>query len=357
MMNHMEKTDMIGLPRPSSTTRRRFLLTLGAAGASAAVGSAFWHFARSGKVARLPTGLQAAKRTGFALGADVSILALHENQAAAEKAIDAAFAELATVESVMSLYRPESQICRLNEKRELLEPHPYLVQVLRKAQEVSAASDGAFDVTVQPLWTLYANSADAGRLPGTDDIDRIRKYVDWRRVVVSDDRIQLKGSGTAITLNGIAQGFAADRVLAALAANGVRHALVNTGEIGSMGRRGDGECWTFGIQHPRQKDALIRRVHLEGRCLATSGDYETTFTPDFVNNHIFDPHTGRSPQAFQSVTVAARTGLEADALSTAVFADGLERGTKLIESTPGADGLFVLKTGQMRATAGFPGEA
>jgi FAD:protein FMN transferase len=256
----------------------------------------------------------------------------------------------------MSLFRPESQVCKLNEKRELLKPHPYLVQVLRQAQAMSAASDGAFDVTVQPLWTLYANSADAGGTPSADDIDRIRKYVDWRKVDVSDDRIELKGPGTAITLNGIAQGFAADRVLAALAAGGIRHALVNTGEIGTMGRRGDGDPWTIGIQHPRQKDAMIRRVHPDGRCIATSGDYETAFTPDFANNHIFDPHTGRSPQAFQSVTVAAKTGLEADALSTTVFVAGLDRGIRLIESTPGADGFFVLKDGQIRATTGFPGE-
>ena len=346
-------TDSTRLP---SVTRRRFMLTLGVAGVSAAVGSALWRFGRGGKDPRPLAGLQAAKRTGSALGTDVSIVALHESQVAAEKAIDAAFAELDTVESVMSLYRPESQLCVLNGTRELLRPHPYLVQVLRKAQAMSAASAGAFDVTVQPLWTLYANSADAGCQPDPDDVERIRKYVDWRRVVVSDDRIQLKGDGTSITLNGIAQGFAADRVLAALAANDVRHALVNTGEIGSMGRRGDGECWTIGIQHPRHKDAMIRRVHSEGRCIATSGDYETTFTPDYANNHIFDPHTGRSPQVFQSVTVAAMTGLEADALSTAVFVAGLDRGVQLIESTPGADGFFVLKHGQIRATAGFPGE-
>jgi thiamine biosynthesis lipoprotein len=300
--------------------------------------------------------LHAVRRTGRALGTDVSIVALHGTQADAEWAIDAAFAELETVESIMSLYRPESQICRLNETRDLLKPHPYLVQVLRKAQRVSAASNGAFDVTVQPLWTLYANSSAAGRLPSPADIDRIRKHVDWRKVLVSDDRIELKGAGTAITLNGIAQGFAADCVLAALAANGVQHALVDTGEIGTRGRRGDSECWTIGVKHPRQPDALIQRVPLAGRCLATSGDYEATFTPDYANNHIFDPHTGHSPQVFQSVTAVAKTGLEADVLSTAVFVAGLERGIKLIEACPGADGFFVLKSGETRATAGFRGE-
>ena len=335
--------------------RRRFLVTLGATGASAVAGGALWRLAQGGKAVRLPAGLQSAQRSGRALGADVSILALHEDQAVAAKAIDAAFAEIETIESVMSLYRPDSQVSRLNDKREFLKPHPYMVQVLRKANAVSAASNGAFDVTVQPLWTLYANSAATGHMPGPGDIDRVRRHVDWRQVEVADDRIRLKGEGTAVTLNGIAQGFAADRVLAALAANGVRHALVNTGEIGTLGRRDDGERWTVGVRDPRHGDALIRRIALDDRCVATSGDYETVFTPDYVNHHIFDPHTGRSPQAFQSVTVLARTGLEADALSTAVFVAGLDRGRQLIESSPGADAFFVLKDGRTRATAGFHG--
>ena len=128
---------MTDLPRPPSPTRRRFLLTLGAAGASAAVGKALWHFGRCGKAAAPPAGLRAVRRTGFALGADVSVVAMHENPVQAAKAVDAAFAEIETVESVMSLYRTESQVCRLNQDRELLRPHPYLVQVLRKAQSLT----------------------------------------------------------------------------------------------------------------------------------------------------------------------------------------------------------------------------
>ncbi|MFC1588475.1 FAD:protein FMN transferase, partial [Planctomycetota bacterium] len=117
----------------------------------------------------------------------------------------------------------------------------------------------------------------------------------------------------AVTLNGIAQGFAADCMLAALEANGVQHALVNTGEIG-----------VIGIQHPRHKDAFISRARLDGRCIATSGDYATTFSPDGEHNHIFDPRTGHSPKEFQSVTVLAKSGLEADALSTTIFVSGLQ---------------------------------
>lgn len=345
---------MTDSPQAPRVSRRRFLLGLGAVGGSAVAAGLL----RSGRDdPRRVSELEAAERTGFALGANVSIVALHENRAAADQAVRAAFAELEMVESVMSLYRPESQLCRLNREGVLHGPHPYLVQVLQKARAVSAASRGDFDITVQPLWALYANAKKDGRLPSADEIRRARRQVDWRRVDVRRDRIDLKGRGTAVTLNGIAQGFAADRALGALASRGVRHALVDTGEIGAMGRRRDGESWTVGIRHPRQQDAFVSRAPLDGRCVATSGDYGTTFSPDGVHNHIFDPRTGRSPRAFQSVTVLAKTGLEADALSTAVFVAGLERGIELVESTAGADALFVLKNGKSLTTSGFPGRA
>jgi thiamine biosynthesis lipoprotein len=171
---------------------------------------------------------------------------------------------------------------------------------------------------------------------------------------VSRKRIRLAERGMAITLNGIAQGFAADRALSAFDTHGVTCALVNAGEVGCRGRKVTGEQWTAGIQHPRQKDAYLALASLDGRCLATSGDYATTFTPDFVNNHIFDPATGRSPEIFSSVTILAPTAMDADALTKVVFIRGLEQGLKVMESVPHAEGLFVRKDGSAVETKGFP---
>lgn len=316
--------------------RRRFLFMLGGAGGLAALGL-------------LPTrGLRKAERTARALGSRVSLTALHEDLPTAERALDDAFAELDLVEEVMSLYRPHSQICRLNREGTLERPHPYLVEVLQAAERMSRSTDGAFDVTVQPLWELRS----AGRLPDPDTL----RLVDWRQVALSDERIRLRGGGR-ITLNGIAQGFAADRVRAALQAGGVRHALVDTGELGSLGRKADGTPWTAGIQHPREADAYVALAELDGRFMATSGDYATRFTEDFRDNHIVDPRTGLSPTAFSSVTVLAPTGMEADALSTAIFVLGPEKGLDLVRATPGADALFVRKDGRVTVTPGFPRSA
>lgn len=299
-------------------------------------------------------GLHTVKQTAWALGAEVSVVALHERRDVADRAVAAALEELKRVDGLMSLYRPDSELCRLNRQGRLDRPHPYLVEVLRQAQAMSDRSGGAFDVTVQPLWELYAAAKKAGRIPETGEIEAARRRVDWHKIEVAPERICLTGDGMAVTLNAIAQGFAADRVLAELRDHGVAHALVNTGEIGALGGKENGKPWTVGIQHPRRPDAYVALVALEDRCMATSGDYATAFSGDHLYHHIFDPATGRSPDAFSSVTIVAPGGAEADALATAVFVLGPEKGLHLVRSSANREAFFVFKDGRTLATEGFP---
>ncbi|MBM4044650.1 MAG: FAD:protein FMN transferase [Planctomycetes bacterium] len=334
-------------------SRRKFLLMSAGTVGLAALGSRAW--------AKL-AGLKRVERRAHAFGTKVSITALHEREETAAAAIEAALHELELVEQVMSLYRPQSHIRELNRTGRLDEPHPCLVEVLRHAQRISEQSGGAFDVTVQPLWELYAAGGRVGgwadgRIPSAGDVERARRKVDWQKLDVGPKRITLAEPGMAVTLNGIAQGYAADRALAALRAHGVEHALVDTGEIGTLGRKSGREPWTVGIQHPRRLDAYVQLAKLDGGFLATSGDYETTFTPDYVHHHIFDPKTGRSPETLCSVTVLARTGTEADGLATALFVLGVERGFKLLRRFAGAEAMAVRKDGAVLATRGFPRNA
>jgi thiamine biosynthesis lipoprotein len=341
----------------TSPTRRRFLCLAAGLGSAWKLGLAESLMRESSgaeKVVSSAGPLKLAKRTSWALGSDVSITAFHRDQRQAEAGIDDAFAELELVEQLMSIYRPDSQLSRLNRDGILANPHPYLVRVLRYSQELSRRTDGAFDVTVQPLWASYAQQAKRGELPDKDQLGQAAALVDWRQVEVSGRQIRFRRDGMSITLNGVAQGFAADRATDALRAREVRHALINTGEIGALGTRADGDAWTIGVQHPRQSEAFVSLAKLDGRCLATSGDYETYFSDDFRHNHLLDPRTGRSPAELASVSVVAPTAMEADALSTALFVLGPELGSKLIAKTPNADALLVLKNGRTLATDGFP---
>src|SRR5690242_10536244 len=116
--------------------RRRFLIGTGSLAAGA--------FAIFGRNAGARAELREVRRSSVALGTRVSMLALHEDEPRTSKALDAAFADLETIESVMSIYRPQSQLSQLNERGRLESPHPYLVAVLEHAQKMARESDGAF---------------------------------------------------------------------------------------------------------------------------------------------------------------------------------------------------------------------
>ena len=108
------------------------------------------------------------------------------------------------------------------------------------------------------------------------------------------------------------------------------------------------------LPHPRRDDALAATLALDGRCVATSGDYASPFTPDLLHHHIFDPATGDSPTGLASVTVLAPTGLEADGLSTAFMVMGARRAHALAAHLPGVDLLTIAKDGRQWMSAGFP---
>ncbi len=335
-------------------TRRRTFLRRAIGGLLGLAAGSTWSRVVAEGAEDTITGLRTVRVSSHALGSRVSITALHGSERVARQAINAALVELDRVEGVMSLYRPDSQLCRLNRDGRLNRPDPSLVEVLRTADSVAARTGGAFDVTVQPLWVLYARTQRDGRLPDEAELDRVREKVGYRKLSVGGSRLQFDGDGMAVTLNGIAQGYAADQAAAVLRNLGIEHALIDTGELLPLGAKPDGACWTAGIQHPRNPDAFAAVVPSDGRALSTSGDYESDFSPDHRHHHILDPRTGRSPVAFSSVSVLAPTAIEADALSTALFVLGPARGLALIAAFPGVDALFILKDGRSVTTEGFP---
>ncbi|MDB2327102.1 MAG: FAD:protein FMN transferase [Verrucomicrobiales bacterium] len=327
------------LPRRKVLTLGTGVLLLGAVGWQA--------FDRSTK-------RELVRKQARALGSDITLTALHENANIARKAIEHAFMKLEEIEQILSLYRSESQIFRLNRDGKLDQAHPHLLRVLAYAHKVSSASGGAFDISVQPLWKAFHEADKRGVLPSTLDVDMARSKVGWKRVRMTGERVQLDGEGTAITLNGIAQGYAADCVKRVLADAGIEHALIDCGEINALGNSSSDAPWNVGIHHPRELDAFVSVAQLSERCLATSGDYATRFAGDCRWNHLFDPKTGHSPNELASVSVVAPTAMEADALSTAVFVAGVERGMHLMRAFPNTDAFLVLKNGRTLVTKGFP---
>ena len=297
--------------------------------------------------------LQQHVRSAEALGTQVNITVFHPEETIANQAIDAALERIEHVEQLMSLYRPDSQLSLLNRRGVLRHPHPDLVAVLTKAAELSRLTRGAFDVTVQPLWKLYADRAGDGALPTEGEIEKVRQRIGWQHIRIESDIIYFDRAGMQVTLNGVAQGLAADLAQQALKERGIEHALIDAGELNAMGSPSRKESWHIAIQHHRQQSERIAKIGLLDRCLSTSGDYATRFSDDYRHHHLLDPRTGLSPAKLASVSVAAPSALEADALSTAIFIIGPEQGKELVESMNLVDALFVSKSGEVVTTEGF----
>ncbi len=327
--------------------KRRTLLRAAIGGAvGGAIGSAALGAAAGWRVlADRPRMLQEFSAADVAFGTTVSLKVLHHDATEARLALRAALDAVRDVDQLMSLYRADSQISRLNRDGYLERPHQHVLQVLQHAQALSQRTGGAFDITVQPLWTAAADGGDRRRA---------LHQVDWRQLTVNAERVALQRPGMAVTLNGIAQGYGVDVALAALREQGVAHALLDTGEFATLGQRDDGQPWMLGIRDPRDADALAQRVAADGRCMATSGDYATRFGDDFAKHHIVDPATGNSPTELASVTVLAPSGLQADGLSTAMMVMGRTRALQLAASLPGVDVLCIDKRGVQHQSAGFP---
>ena len=318
--------------------RRTFLrasLGLGAAAASAGIWSLMQPAA--GKLARAPAGpLQMHVAADLAFGTVVSIRVLHADARQAELALADAMAEIRTVDALLSIYRPGSEVHTLNRDARLARPGRHVLAVLDQAHRLSAQTRGAFDITVQPLWELArSGSSCAPALP----------LVGWQRMRIDAAAVTL-GAGMAITLNGIAQGYAVDLARAALQARGIRHALIDTGEFGALGAGEGGRPWRLGVRDPRRSNAYAGTVQIDGRAVATSGDYAMAFTPDFSTHHIFDPATGASPAELAAVTVAAPSGILADGLSTAFMVMGVQRSLALAAEMPGVDLVAMDKQGR-----------
>ena len=259
------------------------------------------------------------ERVLLGFGTTLWLRAAHTDSDRLELALNQAVLAIRQVESDMSLFNPESAVSRLNESGELRKPSAQLLSVLSLARYVSSRSQGAFDVTVQPLWQLWSQVQAGEKLPSQKQLQNKRQLVNWRALETSPDMIRLNTKGMGVSLNGIAQGYAADLVRAVLQSHGVAHALIDTGETATLGNAPDAKPWRLGVESAANAHLMQPVITADARAMATSSDAHTTFTPDHVHHHIFNPQTGDSPRHWASATVIAPSCALADALTKVFF--------------------------------------
>ncbi len=246
---------------------------------------------------------------GVALGARTQIILDHPR--AAEIA-EAAAAEIDRLEDLFSLYRPTSELRRLNAAGTVAAPSFEMLDCLSVARRVFRTTEGRFDPTVQPLWQVLAEARMRGMAPKAGAVLHAREAIGFDRVTFDSAGIRL-GQGQALTLNGIAQGYIADRVARLMRRQGVDDVLIDTGELVALGGPGGGPGWPVTIA------GEIAPLALSGRALATSAPLAMVLDAGGRSGHILDPRLGTATKpSVKQVSVSASRASLADALATAL---------------------------------------
>ena len=290
------------------------------------------------------------KYNQVAMGTVVEITLTGDDEVAAQKAALQALQEIKRIEYLMSPWVESSDVSRINRSagKEWVDVSSETIAVIKKAQEVSELSEGAFDITVGPLVHLWRKAREKEVPPDTEEIRKIRSLVDYRDIRISNSgRVFLKKKEMSIDLGGIAKGYAVDRAFELLRTLGYKNLIVNAGGDLRVGGSKWDQPWSIGIQHPRESQKIMARISISDAAIATSGDYEKFFMHQGKRyHHIFNPRDGLPAEGCQSVTIICKDGVTADAFATAVFVLGPEKGTFLCQRLQGVECLIVDKDGK-----------
>jgi thiamine biosynthesis lipoprotein len=285
------------------------------------------------------------------MGTFFTATAYAADSSSARAAVAAAGRAVFRVDSLMSTWKPESEISRLNARAgsgEWQALSPETLEVLLASAALARASAGAFDITVGPLMHAWGFRGGERRPPAPGVLDSVRALVGQELVEVDSagSRARLTRAGAAVDLGAIAKGYALDRAAAAMRGAGADAGLVDLGgNVVVFGPPPGGrEYWTVGVLDPRNPAGTIGEVQLREGSVATSGDYEQFFEVAGVRySHIMDPRRGEPARGTVQVTVIAPTGVQSDGLSTTLFVLGPQHGRAFLGSAwaGGASALWV----------------
>lgn len=293
---------------------------------------------------RVRTGLRCVppfRETRFLMDTAVTVQVASRDTQKARRLAEDAFGEIARVEELVG----RGATIEVGRRWEKVPEE--VADILRRSLYFSKLSRGAFDVTVGPITSLWGFLAGNPHLPPPEEIRRKLACVGYENLEVSGDSVRGKVEGMSLDLGGAAKGYAVDRAIEVLRSAGVEGGLVEAGgDIRFFGRKADGSPWRIALAHPRRPGKLIPLGNPGLPAVATSGDYQRFFWEGGRRyHHIIDPHTGYPAWRAVSATVWARTCLDADILSTALFVLGPEEGIRLAERLPEVEGLVIYERG------------
>ncbi len=295
-----------------------------------------------------------SERTVFMMDTVVQIRAVGPQ---AEAAVDEAVKEMQRVERMFSRFDEDSAVDRINRAAGTWISVPEeVIALIAKGVEYGHLTEGAFDITIGALMDLWGFNTESPSMPSQDELHTALQTLLFSEVELNYMTNQVRiPSESVLDLGGIAKGYAVDRGRRVLQTRGVTHSIINAGgDIATIGGRPDGRPWRVGIQDPTDSASLLAVVEITDMTIVTSGDYERFFELDGVRfHHILDTKTGFPAEGLRSVTVIAPDAAAGDALSTAIFVLGWEKGQELVQQLDDVEALLVNAEGENWVSLGL----
>lgn len=290
------------------------------------------------------------------MGTEISVLLWHDDATRGEELVEQVFAEAGRINELMSTYLEDSRISEIN-RRAAADPvvaGDELFNLIRRSLDISVLTLGAFDITYDSVGQHY--DFRKRQRPDAATTESESKLIDYRFVELdqASGTVRFLQDGVRINLGGIAKGYFVERGVDMLRLDGVQHAIVTAG--GDSRLLGDrrGKPWMVGIRDPRNDGQVAISVPLENEAISTSGDYERYFEEGGVRyHHIIEPRTGVPAGGIHSATVFGPDAVMTDALSTAVFVMGVDKGLRLIATLPDYESIVIDEFGRIYYSDGL----
>ncbi len=302
---------------------------------------------------------EAYERTEELFGTFVSVKVYADDRKTADAALDAAFSRAAALESILSPTIADSELNAVNASAfsnaaAISEDFEFL---LEKSLYYTELTDGAFDCTIGELIDLWGIGTGHARIPETLEIRDALHPIGSEVVLLADDgSVRFSDERVQLQFGAIAKGYIADEMKETLQMHGIESGtLVLGGNVLTIGSKPDADAWTIGITDPFHPEQITASVKVSDLSVVTSGNYERYYEyNDIRYHHILDPKTGcPADSGLVSTTIIAESSLECDALSTAVYVLGAEKGMALLERLEGVEGILITDDGEFLLSSGM----
>lgn len=233
-----------------------------------------------------------------------------------------------------------------------------MADILQKGIGYSADSKGSFDITIEPVTSLWDFTSDEPKVPEKDKIEEALYYVDYKKVSIEQNNLTFQMPGMGIDLGGIAKGYIADSLKQYLKEQGVSRAIINLGgNILCVGKKSKDEMFSIGVQQPfADRNETVAAVSIDDMSVVSSGIYERYFTDESGKqyHHIINPKTGYSyDNDLIAVTIISKESVDGDGLSTTCFSLGKDKGIEYIDSLDNVYAMFITQDEKMWYSKGF----